>query len=341
MVTLQQKGLKMQNPYVKQYPDLMVGKKIMYVHGFMSSGQSGTVTVLQTLFPNATVVARDIPLEPTEAVAMLKTMAESEKPDLIIGTSMGGMYTEMLHGYDRILVNPAFEMGHTLQKNGMIGKQVFQNPRLDGVQEVVVTKALVKEYADITTQCFSAVDNDERHRVFGLFGDKDPIVHTFELFHSHYPQAIHFHGEHRLTEKVVHHSLVPIVRWIDDRQEGRTRPMILIDISTMRDSYLHATSSLRKAFDYLVEVYDVRALAPALTNHPEQITEMGAWIEDALSVAAWNRVIYTNDPQLLCADYLISAYDVPEFMGTVIRWGSEQFKTWEEIISYFELLGGQ
>ncbi len=341
MVTLQQKGLKMQNPYVKQYPDLMVGKKIMYVHGFMSSGQSGTVTVLQTLFPKANVVARDIPIDPTEAVAMLKTMAETEKPNLIVGTSMGGMYTEMLHGYDRILVNPAFEMGHTLQKNGMVGKQVFQNPRLDGVQEVVVTKSMVKAYADITTQCFSAVDDDERQRVFGLFGDKDPIVHTFDIFHSHYPQAIHFHGEHRLTEKIVHHSLVPVVRWIDDRQEGRTRPVVLIDVSTMRDSYLHATSSLRKAFDKLVDVYDVRALAPAPTNHSEQMAEVGAWIEDILSVAAWNRVIYTNEPQLLCADYLISAYDVSGFMGTVIRWGSEQFKTWEEIISYFELLGGQ
>ena len=31
------------NPYIKQFPDLMAGKKIMYVHGFLSSAQSGTV----------------------------------------------------------------------------------------------------------------------------------------------------------------------------------------------------------------------------------------------------------------------------------------------------------
>ena len=36
MVTLHINGLKMQNPYIKQYPDLMDGKKIMYIHGFMS-----------------------------------------------------------------------------------------------------------------------------------------------------------------------------------------------------------------------------------------------------------------------------------------------------------------
>ena len=124
----------MQNPYIKQYPDLMDGKKIMYIHGFMSSAQSGTVSILQTLLPNATVVADDIPLDPVEAVTMLQEMARRENPDLIIGTSMGGMYAEMLHGYDRILVNPALEMGQTMQKSNMMGKQVFQNPRRDGVR---------------------------------------------------------------------------------------------------------------------------------------------------------------------------------------------------------------
>ena len=86
MVTLYINGLKMQNPYIKQYPDLMDGKKIMYIHGFMSSAQSGTVSILQTLLPNATVVADDIPLDPVEAVTMLQEMARRESPDLIIGT---------------------------------------------------------------------------------------------------------------------------------------------------------------------------------------------------------------------------------------------------------------
>lgn len=48
------------NPYIKQFSDLMAGKKIMYVHGFLSSAQSGTVKMLQELMPNATLVAEDI-----------------------------------------------------------------------------------------------------------------------------------------------------------------------------------------------------------------------------------------------------------------------------------------
>ena len=144
----------MENPYLKQYPDLMSGKKIMYVHGFGSSAQSGTVTMLRTLMPNATVIAEDLPLHPAEAMTLLRDMQQKEQPHLIIGTSMGGMYTEQLRGTDRILVNPAFEMGATMGEHGMIGKQTFQNPRKDGVQDFIVTKALVKEYAEATTHFF-------------------------------------------------------------------------------------------------------------------------------------------------------------------------------------------
>lgn len=331
----------MSNPYIKQFPDIMSGKKIMYVHGFMSSAQSGTVDLLRQLLPNATVVADDIPIHPEEGLQMLQAMAEREQPDLIIGTSMGGMYTEMLYGYDRILVNPAFEMGQTLSKSGMMGKQIFQNPRKDGETEVMVTKSLVKEYVEMTQRCFSAVTPDEQRRVYGLFGDQDPTVHTFPIFSDHYQQAIYFHGEHRLVEKVINHYLVPVIRWIDDRQERRERPVIYIDIATLRDHYGHATSSMHKAYEYLNELYTIYIIAPAPTNAPEAITADGKWVEEYLSAPAWGHVVYTNQPQMLLGDYLIAASPHPDFMGTGIEYGSEKFKTWEEIIEYFSLLGGQ
>lgn len=95
----------------KSYPSLMEGKKILYVHGFLSAGSTHTADVLRQFMPRATVLAPDLPVHPADAMALLKETVESERPDLIIGTSMGGMYTEMLYGFDRICVNPAFEMG--------------------------------------------------------------------------------------------------------------------------------------------------------------------------------------------------------------------------------------
>ncbi len=327
------------NPYIKQYPDLMSGKKIMYVHGFLSSAASGTVKMLQELMPQATIVADDIPVHPEEAMTFLRAMAERERPDLIIGTSMGGMMTEMLTGYDRVLVNPAFEMGDTM--SNMTGRQEFQNPRKDGVQELMVNKGLIKEYKDITRQCFAQVTLEEQQRVYGLFGDNDPVVHTFDLFHAHYPNAIRFHGEHRLIDKVAVHYLVPVIRWIDDRQNKAERPIVYIDFACLHDAYDHPTSSMHKAYEMLLEHYNVFIVAPAPTNDHASLTRVQDWCEEYLSAPAYNHVLFANQKALLYGDYFIDSAPASDFMGTGIAYGSDEFKTWEEIITFFERLGGQ
>lgn len=325
----------------KSFPDLMAGKKVLYVHGFLSAGSTHTATVLRQFMPQATVLAPDLPVHPEDAMQLLRDLVATEKPDLIIGTSMGGMYTEMLYGVDRICVNPAFEMGSTMTEHNMMGKQVFQNPRQDGVQELIVTKALVKEYREMTSHCFEQVDAEEQRRVFGLFGDADPVVHTFDLFHQHYPNAVRFHGEHRLLEKVIYHYLIPVVRWIDDRQEQRERPTVFIHWNTLMDGYGKPKSSLHKAYEFLLEHYNVYIVAPSLTSSPAFYEEARAWVEDVFSAPAWGHLLFANQLQLLYGDYLISADETDEFLGTAIRFGSDEFKTWEEIISFFGRLGGQ
>ena len=206
--------MEQQNQYVKQFPELMKGKTVMYVHGFGSSGQSGTVTRLRTILSNAKVIAPDLPVHPEEAQALLKELCETEKPDLILGTSMGGMYTEQLYGFDRICMNPALCIADTMQSHGLTGTQTFQNPRLDGVQQFYVDKAMVKEYRQASEQRFSGLEalsdeelEKEKRRVYGLFGDKDDIVDTFDLFREHYPLATHFHGEHRMDDRSFMHSV--------------------------------------------------------------------------------------------------------------------------------------
>ena len=327
----------MEKQYHIEFPELMKGKKVMYVHGFASSAQSGTVSLLRQLMPNAEVVADDIPLVPQEAIDFLHKRCEEEKPDLIIGSSAGGMMTEQLYGYDRILVNPAFQMGDTMGKHGMIGKQTYQNPRRDGVQEFIVTKALVKQFAELTEQCFApeSTSDEEQSRVWGLFGDNDPLVHTFDLYREHYPQAVKFHGEHRLVDSVAIHHLVPVIRWIDDRQEDREKPVLYITLDAMRDGYGKARSNMHKTFEKFIETYDVYFVVAAPTNDHDFTTQSQEWIEDAISAPAYNRVIMTNKTSLLLGDFIISTDEEKAFMGTYIQLGSPDFKCWEDIETYF------
>lgn len=319
----------------------MRGKTIMYVHGFGSSAASGTVSLLARLMPQARIVAEDLPLHPAEALDLLRNMAAAERPDLIIGSSMGGMYAEMLYGYDRILVNPAFCMGDTMTKHGLTGKQTFANKRKDGVQEFIVTKALIAEYKAVTEQCFAHVADEEQGRVYGLFGDKDPLVDTFGLFRTHYHNAIHFHGEHQLTDPVALHYLVPLIRRIDDRQQQRQRPVMYIAVEAMKDSYDKPRSSMHKTYEMLLEHYNIYLMASAPTNDHAALQQAQDWCEQYLSAPAHDRIIFTNAPELSYGDYLISAHPVPDFMGTVIQIGTDEFKTWEDIDTFFRRLGGQ
>ena len=320
------------NQYVKQFPDLMTGKTLLYCHGFGSSGQSGTVTRLRTVMPQTRVIAPDLPVEPHEALSLLHNICEQEKPDLIIGTSMGGMYTEQLRGFDRICINPALEIAETMKTHGMTGTQQFQNPRLDGVQEFYVDKAMVKAYREVSEQRFEGLTPEDCRRVYGLFGDKDDLVDTFDMFCEHYPQATHFHGEHRVDDKSYMHSVVPLIRWIDDLQEHRQRPIIYIGIETLKDSYNKPASSSQKAVRLLIEHSQVYFVG----EHDDS-----KWLEEYINVPAWRHTIYTPRRDLLYGDYLISKEKAGDTMATVLEFGSDTFKTWEDVIEYFSRLGGQ
>ncbi len=322
------------NPYIKQFPELMKGKTVLYCHGFASSGQSGTVKRIREVLPNARVVAPDIPIHPAEAITLLRDVCAQEHPDLIIGTSMGGMYAEQLRGYDRICVNAALEMGETMKSHGMTGTQQFQNPRQDGVQEFYVDKSLIKEYKEQSEQRFADLTDDDRQRVWGLFGDNDEVVDTYDLFREHYPQTLHFHGEHRMNDQSFMHSVVPVIRWIDDRQQQRERPIIYIGIETLMDSYQKPVSSMLKAVRLLIEHYQVYFVGcePATTD---------AWLEAYVNVPAWHHTVYTYRRDLLYGDYLIAKNKEGDTMATLLEYGSDTFKTWEDIIEYFSRLGGQ
>ena len=84
--------------------------KVIYFHGFGSSGEGSTVRTLSELLPDWTVIAPDIPVDPKEALPFLQELCAKEQPDVVVGTSMGGMYAQQMRGFKRICVNPSFNI---------------------------------------------------------------------------------------------------------------------------------------------------------------------------------------------------------------------------------------
>jgi len=321
-------------------PELFAGKKVLYVHGFASSGSSGTVGRLRLLLPGATVLAPDLPVDPFAALRLLQEICAQEHPDLVVGTSMGGMLTEQLVGFDRICVNPALHLADTILKNNGLGKQEFHNARRDGQTSFMVTKALLEDYRAVSDDRFSSVEPD---RVYGLFGIRDTMVDCFDEFAAHYPKSIRFDGEHQLNDHAFLWSLLPVMQWIDDHQERRTKRVLVVELDdVLRDTRNDLPiGEAFKVFHRLAERYDIYVLCRENPNRPDLWGENLQWLEAHIGVPAWNRVLVGNHPDLLMADYLLARQDCDGFMGTVLKFGEDPFRTWAEVQTFFDRLGGQ
>jgi predicted esterase YcpF (UPF0227 family) len=191
--------------------------KLIYFHGFGSSGASGTVETLRRCLPEDEIIAPDIPVDPIEALPYLKELCEKEQPDIIVGTSMGGMYAQQMRGFVRICINPAFNMS-TQSKVLKTGTYKFFNGRKDNQKEFKITKEIILHHNQMERQQFKGITDFDLENCYGLFGINDPVVNTYDTFRKYYPHAIRFEGEHRLNDKVIHKVLLPLIKELTNKE---------------------------------------------------------------------------------------------------------------------------
>lgn len=197
---------------------------MLYFHGFASSGASGTVETLRKMLPSAEIVAPDIPVDPVEALPFLKSLTEEVKPDVIVGTSMGGMYAQQMRGYLRVCVNPAFNMS-TASKLLRTGTFKFLNGRKDKVKEFRITKETIQHFNAMERGQWDGITPEEQDLCYGLFGIHDKLVNTYALFLKHYTHARKFDGEHQLNDSALRHALLPLLgELLGERLEQAKQP---------------------------------------------------------------------------------------------------------------------
>lgn len=198
----------------------------MYFHGFASSGASGTVEILRKIFKSGEVVAPDIPIDPQEALPMLRRLVEMENPDVIVGTSMGGMYAQQMHGHLRVCVNPAFRIS-TMSKVLHTGTHKWLNGRKDNEKEFKVTNEIIKRFNQMERSQFEGIDADDRELCYGLFGINDTTVNpinTYNTFMKYYTHADRVECGHQLNDSVIHKFLLPLLkRLLGEKYEEATK----------------------------------------------------------------------------------------------------------------------
>lgn len=188
--------------------------KLIYFHGFASSGASGTVELLRKALPSGEIIAPDIPVDALEALPMLRELVEKEQPDVIVGTSMGGMYAQLMHGHLRVCVNPAFRIS-TMSKVVHTGTHKWLNGRKDSEKEFRVTADTIKHFNQVEREQFKGITPEDKELCYGLFGINDEYVNpvnAYNTFTKYYTHAQRFEGGHQLNDKVLHKVLLPLLR---------------------------------------------------------------------------------------------------------------------------------
>ena len=187
-------------------------KKLMYLHGSASAGYSRTsMGILQYLPEDWQLLTPDCPADAEECLKMLKELCEREQPDLIIGSSQGGYYAQMLRGYKRICVNPALEMSKDVDVK--VGNHQFLINRQDGIQKYVITPEIQDGYRRLEAHQFDGITDFDRENCYGLFGDKDTDWgYCKPIFAEHYPHIYTFPGGHKMEYDEIEQYLMPLVK---------------------------------------------------------------------------------------------------------------------------------
>lgn len=192
------------------YIELMSGKTLLYIHGLASSGNSGTAKEIQRRLPKTRVLSPDLPIDPQEAYEMLCKMIDEEEVDVMVGSSMGGMFANVINGTAKVLVNPSFHVSESMRKR--IGTLPFFSERKDGATDFEITAELCDAYAKLERRQFAFFKERDTGETFALFGSDDDTVNCKDEYTKYFGDAYEtFTGGHRLNPEVIHDKLIPIV----------------------------------------------------------------------------------------------------------------------------------
>ena len=137
-------------------PDNLVEKCLstnanaIYVHGLASGANATTYSKIAKELPNFAWIAEDFGEELAQNVQQLDNAIAAYAPELIVGTSMGGLavlYAEAPNAV-KIVINPALSIADCVRHTIGIGKHPYFCERMDSATEFELTEEMCRAYEE-------------------------------------------------------------------------------------------------------------------------------------------------------------------------------------------------
>lgn len=188
--------------------------KILFIHGFASSGRYKMADQLRILIKGAEVLSPDVPPDPAHALAFLERMCREQEPDLVVGHSLGGFWAQKLRGLRKVLVNPDFHVSRFMES--LEGEVQYLSPRADGAASFTLTRDMILGYKALEQSQFDVLTAEEKDLTLGFFASGDELVRQGPEFALHYGKpGISYPGGHQPTFPEMKNYIVPaILDWL-------------------------------------------------------------------------------------------------------------------------------
>lgn len=172
-------------------------RKIMYIHGFKSDGNSEKAKILKNKFGEEYIISNTLPIAPLQAINELQNALSDDEIGLIIGSSLGGfyaLYLSIFNSLPAILINPSLKPFETLKPYLGINTRFNSNEKFELLDEHLMQfRALYEEMKQL--------DYDQSFLNFYLSKDDEIIDHS--SIPSKFPKA----GSIKFFENSTHQFL--------------------------------------------------------------------------------------------------------------------------------------
>jgi len=171
---------------------------IIYLHGFLSVGNSEKARTLRAAFPHQTHLAPDLTFDPDENLKIISELLATvpKGPVIFVGTSLGGFwahYFAQTTANPCVIVNPCIHPSHTFKD------RCGDYPNYVTGEKVSVTPQALARYRDLERDLEAIYDPKRVHLLLAQDDDVLPYAPALTVFEGCSTLVVTESGGHRFT----------------------------------------------------------------------------------------------------------------------------------------------
>lgn len=180
----------------------------IYVHGLASGANATTFDNLAEHFPQFVWTTTDFGEDLAENVEQLNEMIISDYPQLIVGTSMGGLIVLYADAPEavKVAINPALSIADCVRNTIGLGKHPYFCERLNGATEFELTEPMCQRYEQYIASHTPSLGR-ANYAIFSLhdelLGDEASAAAQQVVANSGYRVLIDPKGKHRMQSSTI------------------------------------------------------------------------------------------------------------------------------------------